>query len=49
MSLGYRVAISGDTLAVGATLEASNATGVNDPDGQSDNSADYSGAAYILR
>jgi len=46
---GYSVALSGDTLAVGATLEASNATGVNAPDGQSDDSALESGAAYILR
>ncbi|HRV37021.1 MAG TPA: FG-GAP repeat protein, partial [Desulfomonilia bacterium] len=46
---GYSVALSGDTLAVGGPGEASNATGVNAPDGQSDDSALESGAAYILR
>ncbi len=40
------VAIAGDTVVVGAYGEASNATGVNG-DG-SDNSAPYSGAAYIF-
>ena len=43
---GRSVAISGDTLVVGATREDSNATGVNgDP---SDNSALDSGAAYVF-
>ena len=46
---GYSVALSGDTLAVGATWEASNATGVNAPDGQLNGSALESGAVYILR
>ena len=41
---GDSVAIAGDTLVVGATSEASNATGVNG--NQSDNSASGSGAAY---
>jgi hypothetical protein len=45
---GARVALSGDTLAVGAPEEASNATGVNDEDGQSDDSAAYSGAVYVF-
>ncbi len=43
---GQSVAISGDTLAVGATEEASSATGVNG--NQADNSAIYSGAAYVF-
>ena len=37
------MAISGDTVVVGAYLESSNATG-----GQSDNSAPYAGAAYVF-
>jgi hypothetical protein len=41
---GYSVAISGDTLVVGAPYEASNATGVNG--NQADNSASVAGAAY---
>jgi drug/metabolite transporter superfamily protein YnfA len=44
--LGRTVAISGDTVVVGATGEASNATGVNGD--QSDNSAPSSGAAYVF-
>ncbi len=40
------VALSGDTLAVGAALEQSAATGINDD--QSDNSADNAGAAYVF-
>ncbi|MCI0535310.1 MAG: FG-GAP repeat protein [Verrucomicrobiales bacterium] len=40
------VAISGDTVVVGADGEASNATGVNG--NQSDNSASYAGAAYVF-
>jgi hypothetical protein len=44
--LGYSVAISGDTMVVGAYKEASNATGVDGS--QSDNSAAQSGAAYVF-
>ncbi len=40
------MAISGDTVVVGAPFEASNATGVNG--NQADNSAPYSGAAYVF-
>ncbi len=43
---GSSIAISGDTLVVGATSESSSATGVNG--NQSDNSAAYSGAAYVF-
>ena len=43
---GVSVAISGDTIVVGADDERSAATGVNG--GQSDNSASYSGAAYVF-
>ena len=43
---GYSVAISGDTVVVGAYGEDSNATGVNGD--QSDNSAADSGAAYVF-
>ncbi len=45
---GYSVALSGDgdTLAVGANLEASNATGVNGD--QADNSDFGSGAVYVF-
>ena len=45
---GYSVAISadGNTLAVGALGEASNATGINGD--QNDNSATHSGAVYIF-
>ncbi len=43
---GYSVAISGDTLVVGAPFENSSATGVNGD--QSDNSAANSGAAYVF-
>jgi hypothetical protein len=52
-TFGFSVAISGDTLAVGAPNEGSNATGINGD--QTDNSAFISstgqgaGAAYILR
>jgi hypothetical protein len=41
-SFGYSVAISGQTVVVGAIGEASSATG-----GQSDNSASNAGAAYV--
>jgi hypothetical protein len=43
---GYSVAVSGNTVVVGAWLESSSATGVNG--NQSDNSAPYSGAAYVF-
>src|SRR5205814_1608421 len=43
---GVSVALSGDTLVVGATSEDSNATGVNG--NQADNSAGWSGAAYVF-
>ena len=43
---GYSVAISGDTVVVGAWGEDSNATGVNA--NQSDNTATESGAAYVF-
>jgi UDP-3-O-[3-hydroxymyristoyl] glucosamine N-acyltransferase len=44
---GYSVALSDDTLAVGAPFEDSNATGVNGD--QSSNSALDSGAVYVTR
>jgi FG-GAP repeat len=43
---GWSVAVSGDTLAVAAVAESSNATGVNG--NQSDTSAFASGAVYIF-
>lgn len=43
---GSTVALSGDTLAVGANQESSNATGVNG--NQTDNSAGASGAVYVF-
>ncbi|MGC1377895.1 MAG: FG-GAP repeat protein [Anaerolineales bacterium] len=43
---GSSVAISGDTLVVGAYGESSNATGVDG--NQTDNSADLSGAVYVF-
>src|SRR5438093_7713424 len=43
---GWSVAVSGDTVVVGAWGEASNATGVNG--NQSDNSVRAAGAAYIF-
>jgi len=43
---GYWVAISGDTVVVGAIRESSNATGVNGY--QSNNTASSSGAAYVF-
>ena len=45
-NFGWSVAISGDTVVVGAFGEASNATGVNG--NQADNSAGESGAAYVF-
>jgi hypothetical protein len=44
---GYSLALSGDTLAVGAASEASNATGINAD--QADNSAFGSGAVYVRK
>ncbi len=46
-NFGYSVSLSGDTLAVGAPLESSAATGVNGD--QSSNAASGSGAAYVQR
>ncbi|MBS1790757.1 MAG: putative Ig domain-containing protein [Acidobacteria bacterium] len=43
---GYSVAVSGDTVVVGAYRESSNATGVNG--NQANNSAPAAGAAYIF-
>ncbi len=43
---GISVALSGDTLVVGAWGEDSNATGVGGDQG--DNSAEYAGAAYVF-
>ncbi len=43
---GFSVAVSGDTVVVGASRENSNATGVDG--NQTDNSAGDSGAAYIF-
>jgi len=43
---GVSVAISGDTIVVGAMLEDSSATGVNG--NQADNSTDSAGAAYVF-
>src|SRR5438876_9902982 len=43
---GVAVAMSGDTMVVGAPFESSSATGVNG--NQSDNSAKNSGAAYVF-
>ena len=42
----WSVAISADTVVIGAKLEASNATGVNG--NQNNNLAEYSGAAYVF-
>ena len=44
---GYSVAISGDTIVVGAIVEDSSATGVNG--NQDDNSASDAGAAYVFQ
>ena len=46
LSGGGGVALSGNTVIVGAVAEASNAIGVNGD--QSNNSVDYAGAAYIF-
>ncbi|RLA07341.1 MAG: hypothetical protein DRQ51_06515, partial [Gammaproteobacteria bacterium] len=47
-NFGWSVSLSadGDTLAVGAYREASNATGINGD--QTDNFADYTGAVYVF-
>jgi hypothetical protein len=45
---GFRVAASGGLVVVGARHESSNATGVDQMDGQNDNSASSSGAAYVF-
>jgi hypothetical protein len=47
-AFGSSVALSGGTLAVGATDEASRAVGVNPPGGQADNSAYRAGAVYVF-
>ncbi len=44
---GHSVAIAGDTMVVGASLEDSNATGVNNADGSID-SENGSGAVYVF-
>ena len=43
---GWAVALSGDTLAMGAPLEASSATGIDG--NQADNSASAAGAVYVF-
>ncbi|HEX8999364.1 MAG TPA: hypothetical protein VGB07_05660, partial [Blastocatellia bacterium] len=45
-AFGHSVAVSGDTVVVGAPYESSNATGVNG--NQTDNSAGGSGAVYVF-
>lgn len=45
-AFGWSIALSGDTLVVGAYLEDSNATGVNG--NQANNSATNAGAAYVF-
>ena len=45
-AFGLSVAVSGDTVAIGAVLEHSNATGVNG--NQADNSRNAAGAAYLF-
>ena len=47
---GISVSLSGDgnTLAVGAYFEDSAATGINDPSGQSDDTATDAGAVYVF-
>ena len=45
-NFGWSVAVSGDTVVVGAPFEGSNATGVNGD--QADNSAAFAGAAYVF-
>ena len=43
---GHKIAVSGDTVAIGAYQEASNATGVNGD--ENDNSASEAGAVYVF-
>jgi len=45
---GKSVAVSDDTVVVGAYGEASNAIGVNHPTGQDDNTMPQAGAAYVF-
>src|SRR5919197_1391765 len=45
-SFGHSVAVSGDTVVVGANFERSNATGIDG--NQADNSAVAAGAAYVF-
>ena len=45
-SFGFSVAVSSDTVVIGAVFESSNATGVNGD--QADNSAGMAGAAYVF-
>ena len=47
-TFGTSVALSGDTLAVGAFFESSGATGVNPAGGQADNSVYSAGAVYVF-
>jgi hypothetical protein len=47
-SFGFSVALSGETLAVGAYGEDSGTVGINPAGGQVDNSASASGAAYVF-
>lgn len=48
-NFGTSLAVSGETIVVGANFEASNASGVlNGPGGSSDNSSSGSGAAYVF-
>lgn len=46
-NFGISVAVSGDTIVVGAHYESSSATGVNGD--QTDNTARYAGAAYVFQ
>ena len=49
-NFGYSVAVSGDTVAVGAIYEDSNQTTItNGPTASADNSATNAGAVYIFR
>ena len=47
-AFGGSVSVSGEVVVVGAHSESSNATGVNHPTGQSNNSSPNSGAAYVF-
>lgn len=48
-TFGLSVALSGDTLAIGAPGEASRATGINAMPGQDDDSSSQAGAIYVFR